>query len=142
MHILQNEIIINSPANTIWTAITDADVYSKWMKDVVVETDWKVGSQILYVCYDENGKILSHEGIEMIWDGEIKTLNKDSEFTCIYTDYNNGLEEESYIIEKLDEKTSKVIIKQVLSHEDAVAIYDEGTKITLQNLKDFTENSV
>ena len=60
------EIEINTSVEKVWLAITIAAEFNKWMKRVSVETDWKQGSEITYTCYDENGKIMQWEGMDMI----------------------------------------------------------------------------
>lgn len=137
---LQTEIEINSPVSDVWDTVTSSNKISLWMTDVIVESDWIIGSQILYICYDQSGKIMTYNGEEMVWDGVIKTLKQNSNFTCVYPDSLNGLEEESFIFEKIDDDKTKVTVKQILTSIDAADGYVEGTKITLEKLKKFIES--
>ena len=67
-------IEINSSIEKVWFALTNSTEFNKWMKNVQVQTDWKKGAEITYTCYDESGKVMQWEGMDMIWQGEIKQL--------------------------------------------------------------------
>lgn len=134
------EIEINASIEKVWIAITNADEFSKWMKNVKVQTDWKQGSEITYTCYDEKGKVSKWEGMDMIWQGKIKTIDTNKELTCEYPSQSTGLIEESYFLEKLSESKTKLIQNQTLTSQEVADGYKEGTSQTLEFLKNQLEN--
>ena len=78
------EIIVYAPIKKVWKALTDADKIKVWMKNVKVETDWKEGSSILFMAYDNFGNIMTWEGKQMIWDGIIEKFVPGKELVVIY----------------------------------------------------------
>jgi uncharacterized protein YndB with AHSA1/START domain len=130
------EIEINAPVEKVWLAITNADEYQKWMKSISVITN----SEITFTCYDENGKVIQWEGMDMIWHGSIKTIEPYKELTCVYPDKGTGLIEESYFLEKLSDTKTKLIQTQSLVSKEVAEGYKGGTWHSLGLLKDYVES--
>ena len=133
------EIEINASVEKVWLALTNATEFNKWMKRVSVETNWKQGSEITYTCYDQNGKVMQWEGMDMIWKGNIKTVVSNKELTCIYPNQSTGLIEESYLIEKLGDHKTKLLQIQTVTTQAVADGYKEGTLHSLQLLKKHLE---
>lgn len=133
------EIIINAAIEKVWLAITNSTEFAKWMKNVIVETDWKKGSEITYTCFDKNGKVLLWNGMDMIWQGHIKTIEDNKELTCVYPSKSTGLVEESYFLEKLYGNKTKLIQVQTFSTREVADQYKEGTSQSLELLKNHLE---
>jgi uncharacterized protein YndB with AHSA1/START domain len=129
------EIEINVPIEKVWLVLTNSAEFNKWMKSVKVESDWKQGSEIIYTCYDESGKVMQWEGMDMIWHGNIKTIDENKKLTCVYTSKSAGLIEESYFLEKLNEHKTKLNQVQTLISQEVADGYKEGTSQTLELLK-------
>ena len=62
--IAQAEIVIQAPADEVWRALTEPDLIEKYLFGTRVETDWQVGSPIVYrgiwqgKAYEDKGIIL------------------------------------------------------------------------------------
>jgi uncharacterized protein YndB with AHSA1/START domain len=58
---------IDAPATQVWTALTDPDHIEQYMFGSRVETDWQVGSPIVWKgewegkAYEDKGEILAYE---------------------------------------------------------------------------------
>ena len=135
------EIEINASIDKVWLALTNTDEFGKWMKSIKIQTDWKQGSEITYTCYDENGTVVKWDGMDMIWQGSIKTIEENKEFTCIYPSKSTGLELESFILEKLEDNKTKLTQIQLLISEAIADGYKEGTAHTLNFLKNHLEKN-
>ncbi len=132
-------IEINSSIEKVWFALTNSTEFNKWMKNVQVQTDWKKGAEITYTCYDESGKVMQWEGMDMIWQGEIKTIEEQKELTCVYPSKSTGLMDESYYLEKLGTNKTKLIQTQTLLSQEIADGYKEGVLQTLELLKTYLE---
>lgn len=133
------DISINAPIDTVWQALTTSDGTKAWMKDVIVETDWQEGSEIVYTCYDQEGKVMQWEGKEMIWKGIITTLDPPTEFTCIYPGATTGLEKETYMLESANDATTRVHFTQDCNSQEVADSYQEGSQEVLDMLKSYLE---
>lgn len=131
------EIEINASIENVWLALTNSVEFTKWMKNVKVQTDWKEGSEITYTCYDQSGKVTHWEGLDMIWHGNIQTIDENKELTCVYPTKSTGLIEESYFLEKLDANKTKLIQIQTLISQEVADGYKYGTLQTLELLKNY-----
>jgi uncharacterized protein YndB with AHSA1/START domain len=133
------EIEINAPIEKVWQALTNAVQFNEWMKNVTVQTNWKQGDDITYTCYDEGGNVLQWNGMDMIWQGSIKTIDENKEFTCVYPTKSAGLVEESYFLEKLSDATTKLVQLQILTSQEVADGYKDGILQTLELLKNYVE---
>ncbi len=131
----QFEIEIQASIEEVWFALTNSEAFNSWMKNVRVETDWKQGADITYTCYDERGAVLQWNGMDMIWQGNIKTINMNKELTCVYPSQRTGLVEESYLLEKMDADKTKLRQLQTFISKEVADGYGEGTAMTLELLK-------
>jgi uncharacterized protein YndB with AHSA1/START domain len=134
------EITIGAPIAKVWKAITNSKEIKNYLKNIHVESDWTKGAAITYTCYDEKGKVMKWEGMDMIWKGIIEVLNVEKEYTCIYPDKSSGLEKESYFLEAMDVNTTLVKIRQHTISQEIAEGYKEGTLHTLKLLKTYLEN--
>jgi uncharacterized protein YndB with AHSA1/START domain len=134
------EIEVNTSIDKIWLALTNSTEFNKWMKTVKVQTEWKQGADITYTCYDENDKVMQWEGMDMIWNGIIETIEENKELTCIYPTKRTGLEKESYFLEKLSDSKTKLSQIQILISQAVADGYKDGTAQTLELLKKHLEN--
>lgn len=132
-------IEINSSIEKVWFALTNSAEFNAWMKNVQVQTDWKKEAEITYTCYDESGKVMQWEGMDMIWQGEIKTIDEHKELTCVYPSKSTGLMDESYYLEKLGANKTKLIQTQTLLSQEIADGYKEGVLQTLELLKTYLE---
>jgi uncharacterized protein YndB with AHSA1/START domain len=134
------EILINSSIDNVWNALTNSIEFSKWMKNIKVETTWKEADEIIYTCYDKDGNVLQWDGMDMIWKGIIKTIEKNKELTCMYPSKSTGLIEESYFLEKIATDKTKLIQIQTFTTEEIADGYKDGTAQTLELLKNHVES--
>ena len=132
------EMTINAPVEEVWKALTTTALANAWMGNVQVETDWKEGANIVYTCYDDDGSISQWEGQDMAWEGIIAALIPDKEFTCDYSG-DSGLEKETYLLEKLDDKTTKLRFVQDCVSQEMADAYKAGIEESNEQLKTFLE---
>ncbi len=137
------EIEINAPTKKVWLVLTNSVEFSKWMKNVKVQTDWKQGSEITYTCFDEDDNVLQWEGMDMTWQGSIKAIEENEELTCVYPGKGTGLIEESYCLEKLsDYNKTKLIQVQTLTSQEVADRYKDGASQALELLKNYLEKKL
>jgi hypothetical protein len=109
------------------------------MKNINVQTDWKQGSEITYSCFDEKGKVVQWEGMDMVWQGIIKNIDKYKELTCVYPTKSTGLIEESYFLEKIEVNKTRLTQVQTLISKVVADGYKDGALLTLELLKNYLE---
>lgn len=135
------EIEINASVEKVWLALTNAVEFSKWMKNVKVQTDWTQRAEITYTCFDESGKVMQWDGMDMIWQGKIKIIEENKELTCVYPTKSTGLTEESYFLEKLEANKTKLTQVRALTSQKVADGYKDGTSQTLVLLKNHLEKN-
>lgn len=87
-----NSIIIKAPKEKVWQALTDPDQTEKYMFGCRTDSDWKVGSQLLW-----KGK---YEGKEMVFvKGTITTFDAPNKLVYTTFDPNGSIEDiaENYL---------------------------------------------
>jgi uncharacterized protein YndB with AHSA1/START domain len=134
------EINIAAPVEKVWIAITQSSEIGKYLKNISVDTDWKINSDITYKCFDEKGEIMKWEGMEMIWTGVIQVMDTNKEFTCNYPSKSAGLESESYFLESINPNLTKLTMLQITISKEVADGYKEGNRHTLNLLKTYLEN--
>lgn len=135
------EIEINSTLEKVWLALTNSVEFTKWMKNVEVQSDWQKGSEITYTCFDESGKVMQWDGMDMIWKGNIKTIEENKELTCVYPNKSTGLMEESYFLKKMSDYKTKLIQVQKITSQKVADGYKDGTAHTHKLLKNYLEKN-
>jgi uncharacterized protein YndB with AHSA1/START domain len=66
------EVTVDSPAHEVWRALTEPDLIAQYMFGSQVETDWKVGSPIVWKgeyegrAYEDKGEVLAVEPDRML----------------------------------------------------------------------------
>lgn len=133
------EIQIASPISEVWKALTTKSEMEAWAKNVTVDTDWKVGTPIVFTCYDEKGAIAELQGKKMIFDGVIEIANENSELSYVYPNKLFGIEKESYLLKKMGEKSTLVKMTQVYSTDEDAKGSEDGQKQILEMLKKYLE---
>jgi uncharacterized protein YndB with AHSA1/START domain len=133
------DIEIDAPVENVWHALTNAEAFGQWMKNVTVESTFEPDAPIKYVCFDDKGNILKWEGKEMVWKGFIKKIEKNEEFTCIYPDPSTGLVNESYLLKSKGPGKSMLTQTQTLISKEIADGYAEGTEHSLKLLKNHLE---
>jgi hypothetical protein len=79
--------------------------------------------------------------MDMIWRGNIKTIEENKELTCVYPSKSTGLIEESYFLEKLNDNRTKLCQVQTLISQEVADGYKDGTAQTLELLKNLLEKN-
>jgi uncharacterized protein YndB with AHSA1/START domain len=133
------EVIINAPVKNVWSALTEKDKIKEWMNNTVVETDWKVGSSILYTCYDTKGNIMTWNGKQMIWEGVVEKVIPQKEITCFYPSLAEGLEKESFQLLEVFPEVTKVTLSQDFLAKETAHMFLDNAKDMLLRLKQFLE---
>jgi uncharacterized protein YndB with AHSA1/START domain len=133
------EIEISARISEVWKALTTKEGMEAWAKSVTVDTEWKVGNDIVFTCYDEKGRVAVLEGKKMIFNGVIEVAKENSELSYVYPNKLFGIEKESYVLQKVDEKSTLVKMEQVYSTEEAAKGSEDGQKQILEMLKKYLE---
>jgi uncharacterized protein YndB with AHSA1/START domain len=69
---VENTILINAPMAKVWTALTDPSWTKKYMFNCAVDSDWKVGSPVLWKMQHEGKEIIPVKGhVEEIVPGHL-----------------------------------------------------------------------
>jgi len=67
---VENSIQIKAPIDSVWTALTEPEWTKKYMFNCAVESDWKVGSPVLWKMQHEGKEIIPVKGnVEEITPG-------------------------------------------------------------------------
>jgi uncharacterized protein YndB with AHSA1/START domain len=133
-------ITINSAAQNIWHSLTTSDEVSRYMKSIKVISDWQVGANIEYICFDDNGEVLEWNGTKMIWKGIIKEFVPNSWFVVDYSGSSTGITQEKYTLEELAENQTKVTFEQSATNDEIANSYKEGKQYSLNMLKEYSES--
>jgi uncharacterized protein YndB with AHSA1/START domain len=133
-------ITIKAPIEDVWQSLTDSKMLPQWLPNMKVVSKWQVGSPVIYTCYDDDGNIIEWEGMKMVWEGVIKTLVLNTEFSIEYPSESAGLVSEIYTLEKIDENTTTLFQSQFAVSQEVADSYISGTKDSLELLKDYLEN--
>jgi uncharacterized protein YndB with AHSA1/START domain len=133
-------ITIKAPIEDVWQALTDSKMLPQWLPNMKVVSNWQVGSSVVYTCYNDEGKIMEWEGMQMVWDGIIKTLIPNTEFSIEYPSELAGLVSEIYTFEKIDANTTTLFQSQFAVSQEVADSYVSGTEDSLELLKDYLEN--
>jgi uncharacterized protein YndB with AHSA1/START domain len=136
-----HSIIINASVEKVWKAFTTKEQFESYMNGMTVVSDWKAGSPIVYTCYNKDGSVMLWNEMEMVWNGVIQELVPNEK---IVTEYNGsaGIEKETYVLEKLDEQTTKLTFIQTAVDPKRARNYEDGNTQTLELLKQYCEKSV
>jgi uncharacterized protein YndB with AHSA1/START domain len=135
-----HQITIHTNVQNVWKAMTDSETLSKYLGNMTVKSDWKVGSQIVYTHYEADGSVTIWKGMEMIWKGIIESFEPNSRFSVKYLDTNTGLVSETYTLQELDINTTQVNFEQIALSAEIAENYKEGNEYTLNAMKKFLEN--
>jgi Activator of Hsp90 ATPase homolog 1-like protein len=137
---VQYSITIKAPIHKVWEAITTTEIAQQWTGSVI-KTDWKVGSQVDYTCYNEDCSIMIYEGRTMKWIGTIAVLEEDSRYLIIYPE---GAEhcsiDEEYSMEKIDEQTTILHFTSNFTNQEIADDYAKGVVGLFKDLQKMLEN--
>ncbi|MBC7472302.1 MAG: SRPBCC domain-containing protein [candidate division SR1 bacterium] len=131
---------VNSSLEKVWFALTNSDEISKYLLSMKVVSNWTEESKIEYTHYDKNGKITEWNGTKMIWSGIIETLELNKLFTVNYTGSPTGVIKETYSLERVNKKTTKLDFVQTITTLEMADNYKEGNEHSLNALKKYLEN--
>lgn len=140
MHTNIFEIKINAPIVKVWEALTTKEIAEKWLPSVKVESNWRVGGDIVYTCVDKNGEVLEWEGMKMIWSGKIEVMDNLKEFTCVYDNQGTGIIKESHLFQEESENSTILKLLQTCTTEEIAEKYKSAMNETFETLKKYLES--
>lgn len=136
----KNTIVIASTPTKVWEAITKDQELSKYMdNNMKVISDWKIGSDIEYRCYNPDGSILVWNNKEMVWKGKIVQFEINK---VLSIDYNGSayIIKEVFEIKKLNDESVKLtLIKEEAIDETAAQYSRANNEFMLQLIKKYCE---
>ncbi len=133
------ETTITAPIDAVWFALTNSDEITRYTKNIEVISDWRVNADIEYTCYNDDGTIMEWNNIKMVWKWKIEVLDKNKEFTCIYSNHESGLTKESYFLEKIDQGTTKITLIQYAISQEIADSYRDGSSEMMNMFKSYLE---
>jgi uncharacterized protein YndB with AHSA1/START domain len=132
-------ITISSSIDNVWEAITSSNAIKTYIPNMRVISDWELGSDIRYTCYDENGSVAIWNGVEMIWTGKITELETNKKLVVSYNG-SGGLVKESYELSQNEHGIVELIFTQEAVDEATAKNYIEGNEYTLKSIKKYLED--
>jgi uncharacterized protein YndB with AHSA1/START domain len=137
---VQYSITIKAPIHKVWGAVTTTELAQQWTGSVI-KTDWKVGSQVDYTCYNEDGSVMVYEGRKMQWIGTIAVLEEDSRYLIIYPDGAQHCSiDEEYSLEKVDENNTILHFVSNFTNQEIADDYAKGVVGLFKDLQKMLEN--
>lgn len=141
MYTNDHEIIIKSNISNVWRILTSSDELPRYLIQMKVVSDWKVGSPIVFTHYEEDGSITEWNDEPMIWNGVIEVLETNKQYDVGYVDGSGGLVRESYILEEISPHETKVYFHQEAISNEFAKNYREGNQYALESLKNHAETT-
>lgn len=132
------QIEINSSVDKVWDALTNPEKIKKYFFGTDVETDWKVGSPIIWKgswegkSYEDKGKILKFEKNKIISYNHFSPLTRLADVPANYHTVTTKLFKE-------DKKTKVVLTQDGNKNEEEQKHSEENWKMILEGLKKFVE---
>lgn len=124
----------DSVISEVWDALTDKESVKKYFFGTELNTDWKVGSPIIFKgnwegqSYEDKGKILEAEKEKLI---KYTYLSSFSGLPDLPENYSTI----TYQLQAEGQGTMLTVIQQGFKDEKAYNDSKEGWKIVLENLK-------
>lgn len=124
----------DSVISEVWDALTDKESVKKYFFGTELNTDWKVGSPIIFKgnwegqSYEDKGKILEAEKEKLI---KYTYLSSFSGLADLPENYSTI----TYQLQAEGQGTMLTVIQQGFKDEKAYNDSKEGWKIVLENLK-------
>ena len=136
----ETKLLINITPENLWPILTESKYSKEYMFNCAVESDWNIGSSIIwqgnYQGYDafQKGEILDIKPFELI---------KYSTF-----DPNFGLEDKpenyihvSYLIKEMDSKTELTIVNETFDgNEERMGHINQGWEMVIAKMKEVAES--
>jgi uncharacterized protein YndB with AHSA1/START domain len=125
---------LNASVADVWEALTSKESVKKYFFGTEVNTDWKVGSPIIFSgnwegqVYEDKGKILEIEKGKMFKYTHLSSFSRLADLPENYSTVTYQLKPEN-------EETVLTIIQEGFKDEKALIDSQEGWKLVLNNLK-------
>jgi uncharacterized protein YndB with AHSA1/START domain len=133
-----HSIVVNSPVEKVWFALTNSSELGKYLPEMKVVSDWKEGSNIVYTHYEKDGTITTWNNSQMVWSGLIEKLEINTIFIVKYDGSTGVLNETNQLSPQGN--CTKVDFIQELTSQEVADNYIEGNQYTLNALKTYLEN--
>jgi uncharacterized protein YndB with AHSA1/START domain len=132
-----SEIDIKSPISAVWEALTEPDLVKRYFFNVDIETDWSVGSEILY-----HGE---WEGKKFEDKGYIREFEPEKTIAIDYLPSSTGIEDKpenyhrvTYELNAIKSGTH-VLVSQDNTSPDSAKQHKKNWDIMLKGLKKMLE---
>jgi uncharacterized protein YndB with AHSA1/START domain len=133
-------IPINASSEKVWLAFTTSQEVETYMENMKVVSGWKVGSPIVFTCYNSDGSVMIWNDKEMIWSGEIVEMIPNQKFVVNYHG-NSGLVSEMYELDSDGNGGTNLTFTQVANTPEVAKNYQSGNLQTLELLKLYCEKN-
>ena len=134
-----HNITINVPVEKVWEVLTTSNGITKYLPNIKVVSDWKIGSSVVYTCYEDEGNtITTWNNQEMVWNGIITELETNKIYSV---DYNGscGIIKETYTLKSQEGSTDLSFYQECVDEEIAKG-YNKGNGYTQLAIKKYFEN--
>jgi uncharacterized protein YndB with AHSA1/START domain len=136
-HQSKYQTIIKAPIDQVWEALTNADIVKQYFFGSNQETDWNIGSQILWTG--------EYEGTTYVDKGVVLEFEPNRKLSFSYLSSWSGLEDnpENYLLVTYEvhpvENGTELIITQSNYDEEKSKHSSENWKLVIDGLKKLVE---
>ncbi len=133
-----SSIIIESPIEEVWKALTTPEIIKQWFFGVDTESDWRPGSTLVHrgewqgKAYEDKGEILRIEPPSLLVHTHWSDLSGLPDDPANY-------QEVTWALEKRNGSTELTVSERNLPSEAAKATSEDGWRAALGGLKSVLE---
>ena len=135
----EKSVLINSSAQRLWDILTKSEYTKEYMFNCSVDSDWKIGSPIIWQG--------NYQGYQAYQKGEILDINPFRLIKYSTFDPNFGLEDKpenyihvSYLLKEKDNQTELIIINETFDeNEERMGHINQGWEMVIGKIKEVAE---
>ena len=134
------QIEINCNVETLWDVLTKPEYIKQYMLNRTVETDWRVGSDIVWEG--------DYNGVNVFQRGKVISITPGQQVTYSNFDINGNLEDlpenyinTSYILHNINGAAHLTITNEIFSDStERMSQIKQGWDIVISKIKSFSES--
>lgn len=136
---IKKSITIDASKDKVWGALTDPQKIKQYFFNVEVDSDWEVGSPIIFKgtfedkSFEDKGNIVRMEDKKLLqydyWSAFSGLPDKPENYSMV-----------TYSLDEEDNKTKVTVTQEGFAHTDAKEHAEVSWKSVLHSLKELCEN--